>query len=520
MDVGWITAASGAQIPSRDPEEVAFSLEREERTTYGGLAVLQNRYANALLELGVERGDRVGILLFNSLDYAALYFAIARIGAVAVRLNTRLGTEELRFALEDSEASVLCGHVELLERIEPVREGLAVREYVAFGAGERPLWARDGGQFMGAPEADPPVERPVGSDPLMLMYTSGTTGFPKGAIWSHDTTLGCLIAQALELRLDPSTVMMTTGPLYHAGAWEALLLPTLMRGGRAIATRSGGFDIERVVEVIAAEGVTDVMVYPFMLYDLMRMPGLDAERLPSLRGIFTGGDNILTWALEAAQERFPDVEIRQGYGLTEGTQSTFLDHEDGLRHPDSIGRPFPLKEVKVVDPDGAETAPGEVGEIIIRGPGTAESYWRRPEETEATFGTGWLRTGDVGRVDDGLLFLAGRSKDMIRSGGENISPAEVEKVLVSHPGIADAAVVAVPDPKFLEVGCAVIVLEPGVELSDADVAAHCRGQLAGYKCPKHVMRLDELPRNASGKVLKAELRERARPLGQEPATVD
>jgi fatty-acyl-CoA synthase len=182
MDVGWITAAPGAQIPTGDAEKVAFSLEREERTTYGGLAVLQNRYANALLELGVERGDRVGILLFNSLDYAALYFAIARIGAVAVRLNTRLTSEELRFALDDSEASVLCGTVELLERIEPVRADLNVREYVAFGAGERPLWAKDGGGFMSHAETEPPVERPQGSDPLMLMYTSGTTGFPKGAI--------------------------------------------------------------------------------------------------------------------------------------------------------------------------------------------------------------------------------------------------------------------------------------------------------------------------------------------------
>ncbi|MBS1889217.1 MAG: AMP-binding protein [Actinobacteria bacterium] len=520
MDVGWITAASEAQIPLGDSERTAFSLERQERITYGGLAVLQNRYANALLELGVERGDRVGILLLNSLDYLALYFATARIGAIAVRLNTRLTGEELRFALDDSETSVLCAHSELLRRIEPLRDRLSVRAYVAFGAAERPLWAKDGADFLRNRDDEPPVARPEGSDPQVLMYTSGTTGFPKGAVWTHDTTLGCLVAQALELRLDSSTVMMTTGPLYHAGALEALLLPTLMRQGRAIATRTGGFEIERVVEVMAAEEVTDIMLYPFMLYDLMRLPGLDAERLPSLRGIFTGGDAILSWALEAAQERFPEVEIRQGYGLTEGTQSTFLDHEAGLRHPDSIGRPFPLKEVKVVDEEGRESAEGESGEILVRGPGTTEGYWHRPEESVATFGSGWLRTGDVGRVSGGLLFLAGRKKDMIRSGGENISPAEVEKTLVAHPLIADAAVVAVPDPKWLEVGCAVIVLGPGAELSDAEVIAHCREHLASYKCPKHVLRLDELPRNGSGKVLKTTLRERCRPLGQEPATVD
>ncbi|MBS1862085.1 MAG: AMP-binding protein [Actinobacteria bacterium] len=520
MDVGWITAASEAQIPLGDRERIAFSLEGEERITYGGLAVLQNRYANALLELGVGRGDRVGVLMLNSLDYLALYFAIARIGAVAVRLNTRLTAAELRFALEDSETSVLCGHAELLRRIEPLRGELGVREYVAFGAAERPLWARDGADFLRSSDAEPPVERPRGADPQVLMYTSGTTGFPKGAVWTHETTLGCLVAQALELRLDAATVMMTTGPLYHAGALEALLLPTLMRRGRAIATRSGGFEIERVVGVIAAEGVTDIMLYPFMLYDLMRLPGIDAERLPSLRGIFTGGDAILTWALEAAQERFPEVQIRQGYGLTEATQSTFLDHEAGRRHPDSIGRPFPLKEVKVVDEQGDETAAEEPGEILIRGPGTTAGYWRRPQESAATYADGWLHTGDIGRVSDGLLFLAGRKKDMIRSGGENISPAEVEKALVAHPSIADAALVAVPDPKYLEVGCAVIVLAPAAAIDDAEVIAHCREHLAGYKCPKHVLRVEELPRNGSGKVLKHELRERCRPLGEEPATVD
>ena len=516
MDVGWITAAPTAQIPLGDPERVAFSLEREERLTYGGLAVLKNRYANALLELGVGPGDRVGVLLFNSVDYIALYFALARIGAIVVRLNTRLTAAELRFAIEDSGASVLCADAELLARLEPVREGLEIREYVVF-AGERPLWARDGGEFARASAADPELPRPQGSDPLVLMYTSGTTGFPKGAVWTHDTTVGCIVAQALELRLDQTTVMMTTGPLYHAGAWEALLLPTLLRQGRAIATASGGFDIERVVEIAAAEGVTDIMLYPFMLYDLMRLPGLDAERLPALRCIFTGGDAIMTWALEAAQERFPGVQIRQGYGLTEATQSTFLDHDSGLRHPDSVGRPFPLKEVKVVRPDGGETDEDEVGEILIRGPGTSQSYWRRPEESAATFGEGWLRTGDAGRVADGLLFISGRKKDMIRSGGENISPAEVEKVLTTHPEIADAAVVAVPDPRWLEVGCAVVVFERGVVLSDAAVIAHCREHLAGYKCPKHVLAVDELPRNSSGKVLKAELRERARALGEEPA---
>jgi fatty-acyl-CoA synthase len=271
-----------------------------------------------------------------------------------------------------------------------------------------------------------------------------------------------------------------------------------------------------VVEIVAADGVTDIMVFPFMVYDLLRLEEFVADRLPSLRRILTGGDPIVPWALEEAAKRFPEVEIVQGYGLTEATQSTCLPGEEGARHPGSIGRPFPLKEVKVVNEDGEETAEGEVGEVWIRGPGTTAEYWRRPEETAATFTEGgWLHTGDVGQVTDGLLFLAGRKKDMIRSGAENISPAEVEAALTTHPEVEEAAVIAIPDARYTEVGCALLVLSPGAELDVEEIRAFARERLAGYKCPKQFVALDELPRNASGKVLKAQLREQYRHLGSE-----
>jgi fatty-acyl-CoA synthase len=519
MDLSWITAAATAQLPVGDPAAIAFSLESDRSITYGELLELQNRYANGLLDLGVEPGDRVGILQFNCVEYVALYFAIARIGAIAVRLNFRLTTSELEFALDDSGCSVVCLQSEFLERLEPVRESVGVREWLVFGqeAASLPAWARAAEEFERKSTVEPAVPRPAASAPVMLMYTSGTTGFPKAAVWTHETAIGCATGQTIKFSYGPHTVAMTTGPLYHAGAFETLLLPALLARGRAICTRSGGFDIERVIEVAEREGVTDIMLYPFMVYDLMRLPELDGARLPALRRIITGGDPIMPWALDAARGRFPDVEIMQGYGLTEGTQSTCLDGVDGARHPDSIGRPFPLKEVKVVREDDTLAATDEVGEILIRGPGTCRSYWRREEETARTFTPdGWLRTGDVGRVSDGLLFLAGRKKDMIRSGGENISPAEVEQVLTSHWAIADAAVVAVPHSRYLEVGCAVLVLAPGAELSDAEVVAYCRERIAAYKCPKHVVRVDGLPRNASGKVLKGELRKRYRPLGEQP----
>jgi fatty-acyl-CoA synthase len=521
MDLSWITAAASAQVPTGDPSMIAFSLESDHRVTYAELLELQNRYANALLALGVEAGDRVGILQFNCVEYIGLYFAIARIGAIAVRLNFRLTSSELEFALTDSGCEVVCVQPDFVERLEPIRDRVPMRECVVFHADPQgvPTWARSASSFAHHGTEEPAVRRPAGSDPVMLMYTSGTTGVPKAAVWTHETALGCAVAQVIEFGYGPSTVAMTTGPLYHAGAFETLLLPALLARGRAVCTRSGGFDIERVMDVAAREEVTDIMLYPFMVYDLMRMPGLDAARLPTLRRILTGGDPIMPWALDAARERFPGVEVTQGYGLTEATQSTCLDGVDCARHPDSIGRPFPLKEVRVARNDDTLADPGEVGEILIRGPGTCRSYWRRPEETASTFShDGWLRTGDMGRVSDGLLFLAGRKKDMIRSGGENISPAEVEKALIAHPAIADVAVVAVPDSRYIEVGCAVLVLEAGAEISDEEVRAYCRGHMASYKCPKHVARVQELPRNPSGKVLKAALRERYRSLGEEPSS--
>lgn len=519
MDIGWITAAPNDELPATDASRVAFSLEDADHASYAELYTLQNRYANGLRQLGVHAGDRVGVLLLNGVDYVALYFAIARLGAIAVRLNTRLGPDELTFVLGDSGARVLCLDASLADPVASIRAKIPVTEFVLFGEPAFPIdWARLSSELHHASSEEPEVERPQGPEPVMLMYTSGTTGPPKGVIWTHETTLGCITSQALELGMGPDTVAMATGPMYHAGSFEALLLPTLLRQGRGVITRSGGFDIARIVKIVASEGVTDLFLHPVMIYDLLRMqPAIDAGQLPSLRSIFTGGDPIMTWALQQIQERFPALELRQGYGLTEATQSTYLSHDACVRHPDSVGRPFPLKEVEVMEEDGTPAADGTIGEVLVRGAGVAAGYWQRPQETTASFDAdGWLHTGDLGRIEDGLLFLAGRKKDLIRSGGENISPAEVEIVLTGHAEILDAAVVAIPDAKYLEVGCAVVVVAEQAVVSDEQIIAYCRAHLAGYKCPRHVVRVDTLPRNSGGKVLKAELRERYRSLGQEP----
>jgi fatty-acyl-CoA synthase len=517
VDLGWITRAPGAQLPLGDPDGRALSFETDAHLTYGELARRQSQLANGLIALGVRPGDRVGILMRNNAEYLPLHFAIARIGAISVRLNFRLTAPEIAFALQDSECKVVCTEPDFIERLELIGEAIPAETMILFGEAESALELRSSAELLEHGEDDPGVPIAAGSDPLMLMYTSGTTGFPKAAVWTHDTAIGCAISQALEFGFGPDTVAMTTGPLYHAAAFEVLLLPAMLMHGRGVYMSSGRFDIRRVVEVATANDVTDIMIFPFMLYDLLRLEGVDLERMPSLRRILTGGDPIAPWALEEAAKRFPGVDITQGYGLTEATQSTCLPGSLAGTHPSSIGRPFPLKEVKVVNEDGEDAAPEEVGEIWIRGPGTTREYWRRPEETAATFTEdGWLRTGDVGQVKAGLLFLAGRKKDMIRSGAENISPAEVEAALTTHPDVADAAVIAIPDARFTEVGCALLVLAEGVELDPESFDAYARERLAAYKCPKRYVAVAELPRNASGKVLKAQLRDEYRHLGSAP----
>lgn len=517
VDLGWITRSPRAQLPLGDPDARALSLEGEAHLTYGELADKEARLANGLLALGVRRGDRVGILMRNNAEYLPLHFAIARVGAISVRLNFRLTAPEIAFALKDSDCKVVCTEPSFVERLEQIGDEIPAETLVLLGEAESTLDLRPWDALLEHGSEDPGVPIPAGGDPLMLMYTSGTTGFPKAAVWTHETAIGCAINQALEYGFGPETVAMSTGPLYHAGSFEVLVLPALLMHGRGVVMSSGQFDIRRVVEVASAGGVTDIMIFPFMLYDLLRLEGVDIDRIPSLRRILTGGDPIAPWALEEAAKRFPGVDITQGYGLTESAQSTCLPGTLAGTHPRSIGRPFPLKEVKVVNEDGEDARPEEVGEIWIRGSGTTSEYWRRPEETAATYTEGgWLRTGDVGQVIDGLLFLAGRKKDMIRSGAENISPAEVEAALTTNPEIADAAVVAIPDARYTEVGCAVVVLADGVELDPEAFDAYARERLAAYKCPKRYVAVAELPRNASGKVLKAQLRDEFRHLGTEP----
>ena len=510
MNVGYLLDRAEPRLQTIDPEKAAVSLENGKSWTYGELNDRANRYANALLDKGVVKGDRIGLLLFNSLEYFALYFAVAKIGAIAVRINFRLETEELAYILEDSGANVLCFDARLKSRIEPLVPSSGVAHWIQYGPDEGPSadWALPWAVLeAGAPVLDRRTEIQQ-SDPVMLMYTSGTTGRPKGALWTHENTVMFAVMQSLKWNFSQETIGMTTGPLYHVGAMEDIALAVLLSGGTVVISRSGNFEISRTLKIIEEIGVTDVFLFPFMIYEMLKLQDIESHALRSVKTIYSGGDPIISWAIERLHEVYPHIGLVQVYGLTEGTPiAVALDPSDAVEKGRTAGKAMPFTEVKIVGGRGDRLPAGSVGEICTKGPAVVSEYWNKPEATRETFIGGWCHTGDLGMLDEqGYLTISGRKKDMIRSGGENIYPVEIEDVLIRHESIQDVAVIGIPDPKFIESVCAVIVTKPGRPVTEEDILKYIDGRLAGYKKPRSFVFLDELPRTASGKVQKFRLR--------------
>jgi fatty-acyl-CoA synthase len=505
MDIGLLIrdALGGSPHPGA-AERPALSLEDGPSWTYAELNAYANRCANALLGLGIGPGDRVGALLYNSLEYVGFYFGAARIGAVVVRLNWRLAPAELRFAIEDAECRALVVHDALAADL-PAIDRVIRLPYE--GGGEDP--------FVTADPGEPPVAPPDAGDRLMIMYTSGTSGRPKGAVWTHANSLAYAAMQVAAYGFDSSSVAMTTGPLFHVGSLENLLLAALLVKGHGVLVRSGGFDSNRVLAAMEHRGVTDALLQTSILYDALRAGAVGARQLDSMRMLYTGGTDVDRWALDALAEQLPGVAVSTLYGLTEGGACSTREVLDRDRlEPGSVGWPLPLTEVRVRREDGGEAAADEVGEVCVRSGSSAREYWKGPEASAETFVGGWCRTGDLGRIrPDGRLQITGRLKDMIRSGGENIYPVEIENALLEMAAIADVAVIAVPDERYGETVCAVVVAADGEEPSAEAVVEHSRSRLASYKKPRHVVFVAELPRSHTGKVEKAALRETYAHLG-------
>ncbi|MGY5114644.1 acyl-CoA synthetase [Streptomyces sp. 900105755] len=467
-------------------------------TDYRTLHERTTRLAHALRARGIRRGDRIAYLGPNHPAYLETLFAAGVLGAVFVPLNTRLVGPEIAYQLGDSGAKALLygpSHAGLVAGLPGTTD---VRTYVEVGPEYEELLAA---------AADDPIDEPVApDDTCIIMYTSGTTGRPKGAMLTHANLTWNAFNVLVDTDLIADERALVSAPLFHTGGLNMLALPVLLKGGTCVLVES--FDPDATFDLIEQHRITFMFGVPTMFDQVARHPRWPDADLSSLRILTCGGSPVPTPMIAAYQER--GLTFLQGYGMTEAAPGVlFLDAEHALSKAGSAGVPHFFSDVRVVRPDLTPVDAGEPGEIMVRGPHVMPGYWGLPEDTAGSFADGWFRSGDAATVDeDGYVFVVDRLKDMIISGGENVYPAEIEDLLLGHPGIAECAVIGVPDDKWGEVPRAVVVPREGTVLDPDEVLASLTGRLAKYKLPKSVVLADELPRTASGKLLKARVRKR------------
>jgi fatty-acyl-CoA synthase len=488
MDAGHLLAARAASTPDR---EAIYDLATGRRYSYDQLNRRANRVANALRQrCGVSAGDRVAILAHNCIEYVDLFYAVGKLGAILVPLNWRLTEAELAHILGDSEPLVLVAGTDFADVAGALRDQVDLAQLVLLG---------DPWDQLTAAASDREPERPplTGDDPYCIMYTSGTTGRPKGAVIPHRQVLWNCINTAVGFGLSAADVSPVLTPLFHAGGLFAFLTPILYLGGRVVLGR--GFRGEADLETIESERCTVILGVPTIFRMWHDTPAYRAADFGHVRYFITGGAPCPDWLMQAWRDD-KRVAFRQGYGLTEVGPNCFaMTDADSTARPGSIGRPIFHSQARLV-------GGGDTGELALRGPHVCTGYWRNPEATRAALKDGWFHTGDVARRDpDGFYYIAGRQKEMIISGGENIYAAEVEAVINDHPEVAESALIGQPDDRWGEVGVIVVIPRGGHGLTEEQLLQFCADRLARYKIPRRVVFADDFPRTALGKPRKPEL---------------
>ncbi len=499
------------------PKRVALvELATGRRFTYAELNERANRLANWLRRLGVEKGDRVSILAHNSVVYLDLLYGLAKLGAIFAPLNWRLTARELSYIVKDCEPKVLLFGPEFASLVEELRPQVRVPHYVGLEGAKLPgsgSLSYDYERETARAAAEEPVRPPLtGEDTLCILYTSGTTGRPKGAMIPHRQVLWNCINTAVSWGLNEEDISPVFTPLFHAGGLFAFLTPLFYLGGRIVLART--FDPEASLRAIVEEKCTVILGVPTLFKIWLEEPYFAQADFSHVRFFISGGAPCPVPLMERWREA-KRVVFRQGYGLTEAGVNCFtMTDEESVRKAGSVGKPIFHSRVRVVEPEtGRDLPSGREGELWLAGPHVFSGYWRNPQATAEAFSDGpggpWFRTGDIARRDEeGFYYIIGRYKDMIKSGGENIYAAEVEAVFREHPAVAEAALIGIPDEKWGEVGLMVVVLNPGMKATEAELLSFCEGKLARYKIPKRVVFTDALPYSPYGKVIKSELRKK------------
>jgi fatty-acyl-CoA synthase len=498
-----------ARHARRTPEVPALRFDGAGRS-YGELDERVTRLARALADRGVGTGDRIAVLALNGMEAWEAYLAGVRLGAIVVPVNFRLVADEVAYVLTDSGATALVVDAPLAEVAAKAREQApAVGTVLVISGASAGPGSEDYGQALAA-AATEPLDVVVDEEQrAFIMYTSGTTGRPKGAVLTHRNLLMHVFSQMTHLGWHPEDRVAAPGaPLFHI-AGLAGGLPPLLVGGTNVIMKSGGFDPVETLDMIEREKISSIFLVPAMWAAVVAVPGIADRDLSHLHRISWGAAPASTTLLRTLIDTFPQAEVVTAFGQTECSPVTcFLRGEDSVRKIGSVGTPMLNVEVRVVDDAMNDVPQGEVGEIVYRSPMVMKEYWNKPEETSIAFEGGWFHSGDLVRQDeDGYFYVVDRKKDMIITGGENVYCAEVENVLAAHPKVGEVALIGVPDTRYGEAPLAVIAPRDAADPPTAEeLAAWCREKLARYKNPREYSIVGALPRNPSGKVLKTQLR--------------
>jgi O-succinylbenzoate-CoA ligase len=474
------------------------------RLTFRELNARANRVANALRLSGVKKGDRVGLLLMNGAEFVETFFAVAKIGAINVPLNFRLVGDELEFIVKDAGATVLISSAELAPLVADLHsrgDRTDIQHWVQVG-GDAPEFSASYDSWIASASPLEPVATGGDDDLVFIMYTSGTTGLPKGVMHTHSSVMWALLTISATADQHYADRYLFSLPMFHVGAL-APALGCIYRGVTLVILKA--FDPKLSWQLIDDEKITTTLMVPAMLQFMMATHEASMD-ISSLRWVMSGAAPVPVTLIKAYEAM--GVEIHQVYGLTEtcGPACLILG-EDALTHAGSTGRAFFHTDVRVVNDDGHNAAIGEPGEVLVRGPHVMLGYWNRPDATAEAIRDGWLHTGDIATIDaDGFITIMDRVKDMLISGGENVYPAEIENVVLSHPKVADVGVIGIPSAKWGESPMAVVVRNDE-SLTAEDVMEWCKGKLAPFKLVKTVAFVTEIPRNPSGKILKRMLRD-------------
>ncbi|UCH22980.1 MAG: long-chain fatty acid--CoA ligase [Deltaproteobacteria bacterium] len=504
MNLGYLFSNAANKYPNR-----LAIISAEGNWTFKVFDQRTSRLAGAMLNAGLKKGDRVAILFFNSSYFVEVYFACLKAGLVATPVNYRFAGPEIVYVLNDAQPSILFYGVEFETTLQEIRQELeTIRILVSPHDGDSSL-ALNYEEFLANGKRVGPTADVAEEDQCQIMYTSGTTGRPKGAVLTHRNLLWNLYNTILGREDKTGERALIVGPLYHTAALNNHFTIQVALAGTSIIVQK--FEPESLLRTIEMEKATIISGAPALYNRLLQHPRAGEYDTSSITKCTVGSDKLPTEIKKRIFNFFPNINgIYEIYGCTEASPSiAILGAEDSLHKDGSVGKSAAFLEARIVDEDASSLPPGEVGELICRGPNVMQGYHRNPEGTKEALRDGWLHTGDLATMDkEGFFYIVDRKKDMIVSGGENIYPRELEEVLMGHPAIADVAVVGIPDPDWGEAVKAFVVLKEGLTINAQELIRFCKKHLASYKKPKAIAFVPSIPRNPSGKALKRILKEK------------